>query len=179
MLKNVALFIAGMIGAIILTVLALASTQPDVVEIHRSATIKAAPETLYALISDFHTWPRWSPYEQLDPAMKKTYGGAPSGLGAFYAWDGNDKGGAGRMEITHVTPPTRLVIRLDFVRPFEGHSTSEFTLAPAGDSTTVTWSMSSPMAFPHKVVAVFLNMDKKLGADFEAGLATLKAIAEQ
>ncbi len=112
-------------------VLGLAATKPDSFQVQRSASIQAPPEKLVGLIDDFHQWGSWSPWEKLDPAMKKTYSGAPSGKGSVYAWQGNSKVGAGRMEILEVTAE-KVTIKLDFLKPFEGHNVAEFALAPQG-----------------------------------------------
>ncbi len=173
MLKTVAIVIVVAIAA----VLALAARRPDSFRIQRETDIKAPPDKVFALIADFHRWTAWSPWEKLDPAMQRTYGGSPSGQGATYAWEGAGKVGAGRMEIVDAAPG-RIRIRLDFTKPIEGHNTAEFTLEPHGDLTHVTWAMFGPSPFLSKVMGLFLNMDAMIGKDFEAGLANLKAAAE-
>jgi uncharacterized protein YndB with AHSA1/START domain len=154
-------------------------TRPDSFRIERAASIKAAPAKIFALLNDFRQWGQWSPWEKLDPEMKRTHSGAASGKGAAYAWEANKKVGAGRMEITDTTPPSRVAIKLDFIRPFEAHNSIEFTLKAAGDSTQVTWAMIGSNAFMGKVMSIFMNMDKLVGKDFETGLANLKTVAEK
>lgn len=156
-----------------------ASTRPGDFRVQRSIAIKAPPEKIFALINDLHAWGAWSPWEKMDPAMKRTFEGAPAGKGAAYAWEGNSKVGAGRMEITDAAAPSKVVIKLDFIKPFEGHNVAEFTLEPKGDTTTVNWAMSGPMALIPKVMDMFFSMDKMIGKDFEAGLANMKAAAEK
>ena len=175
MFETIALVIVIIIGA----VLVYAATRPDSMHVERAARIKAAPDTIFPLINDFHNWVGWSPYEKLDPAMKKTYSGAPKGVGAVYEWKGNSKAGQGRMEITNASPPSRIAIKLDFLKPFAVHNAAIFTLMPQGDSTTVTWAMDGPTPYVAKLMGVFVNMDTMIGRDFEAGLANLKAIAEK
>jgi uncharacterized protein YndB with AHSA1/START domain len=156
-----------------------AATKPDHFRIARSTVIKASPEKIYALIEDFHRWRAWSPYEKLDPAMTRTYGGPTSGLGSTYAWSGNGKAGAGRMEIVEAAAPSKLVTSLDFTKPFEAHNKAIFTLVPEGDATRVTWAMEGPSPYLFKVMDVIFNMDRMAGKDFETGLTSLKAEAEQ
>ncbi len=175
MLKKIAIALV----VLIVLVLAYAAMQPDSFKVQRSATIKAAPEKILPLISDFHNWASWSPWENLDPAMKRTFSGAAKDKGAVYAWEGNDKVGAGRMEILDVTQPTRVDIKLDFLRPFESHCQTEFTLQAQGDSTVVTWTMSGPSAFITKLMGLVASMDSMVGKDFESGLASMKAVAEK
>ena len=170
----------SLIVVIILVVglLAYAATRPDDFRIERSARIKAPPEKIFDLIHDFKRWNAWSPYEKLDPALKRTLSGEDSGRGAIYAWEGNRKAGQGRMEITESTPSSRIAIDLDFIKPFAASNVAEFTFVPDGEFTTVTWVMSGPSPFISKLIGVFVNIDKMVGKDFEVGLAQLKAIAE-
>lgn len=174
MLKIIAIVVV--VGLV--AVLAYASTKPNTFRVARSTVIKAPPEKIYALIEDFQKWRGWSPYEKLDPAMSRTYGGPVAGLGATYAWSGDGKAGAGRMEIVRAQAPTELDIALDFTKPFEAHHKAAFVLAPEGDATRVTWSMEGASPFMFKVMSLVLDMDKMIGKDFEAGLASLKAEAE-
>jgi uncharacterized protein YndB with AHSA1/START domain len=178
MLKIIA--IAAVVTALLLAaVLTYAATRPDVFRVQRSLVVNAPPDKIYALVNDLRSWSAWSPYEHKDPAMKRTYEGAASGKGAIYGWDGNKNVGRGRMEIIEASPPGKIVIKLDFIKPFEAHNTVEFTMAPTSDGTTVTWAMYGPNLFIGKVMGLFLDMDKMVGGDFEAGLASLKVAAEK
>src|SRR5207344_784877 len=127
--------------------LAFAATKPDTFRVQRAASIKAPPEKIFPLLNELHNWSAWSPYEKKDPAMKRTFSGAPSGKGAVYEWDGDSNVGKGRMEIIDAASPSKVVIKLDFIKPFEGHNTAEFTMEPKGDNTVVTWAMYGPSAF--------------------------------
>lgn len=178
MLKTLA-YIALVIAIVVVGLLIYAATRPDTFRVQRTATIKAPPEKIFALINDLHSWSLWSPYEKKDPAMKKTFSGAASGKGAIYEWDGDKNVGKGRMEITDAASPSKIIIKLDFFKPFEGHNTAEFTMEPKGDSTVVTWAMYGPAAFMMKVMGIFMNMDNMIGNDFAVGLASLKAVAEK
>ena len=165
---------------VIAAVLGFAATRPGELTVQRSIAIKAEPAKIYPLIVDFRHWPTWSPWEKLDPAMKRTLSGPPGGAGAVYAWDGSSKVGAGRMEVKDATPPSKVVIQLDFLQPFEAHNVADFTLARRADSgTDVIWQMRGPTPFVTKLMSVFVDMDKMIGKDFEAGLANLKAVAEK
>jgi len=146
--------------------------------VKRSLDIRAPAERLFPQIADFHAWAAWSPYEKRDPAMKRTYSGPASGVGAVYEWDGNKNVGQGRMQVLEAAAPSKLRLDLRFMKPFKAHNTAEFTLEPRGDSTTVTWAMYGPLTFMSRVIGLFINMDKMIGRDFEAGLQNLKALAE-
>jgi hypothetical protein len=177
MIKVIAV-IAVVVVVAIAAVLVLAATKPDTFQVQRAASIKAPPEKIFALINDLRGWGAWSPWEKKDPAMKRTFSGAQYGKGAVYAWDGDKNVGQGRMEITDTSAPSKIVIKLDFIRPFEGHNIAEFKMEPNGGSTNVIWTMNGPVPFLGKIIHVFLNMDKMVGGDFEEGLRNLKSLAE-
>jgi hypothetical protein len=169
--------VAYVVIALIAIVLGLAATKPDTFQVQRTVTIQAPPEKVAGLIDDFRQWGSWSPWEKLDPAMRKTYGGTASGKGSIYAWEGNGKVGAGRMEILNATP-SKVTIKLDFLKPFETHNLAEFTLEPQGGATQVSWAMHGPSPLISKVMQVFVSMDSLIGKDFETGLANMKTVAE-
>jgi uncharacterized protein YndB with AHSA1/START domain len=171
--------VAVVLAVAIAVVLILAAIKPNTFSVRRATTVKAPPERLFPLINDFHQWVTWSPYENKDPAMKRSFSGAESGKGAVYGWEGNKNVGSGRMEILDTSVPTKIVIKLDFFTPFEGHNTAEFTMLPQGDGTNLTWVMHGPAVFISKVMQVFINLDHMIGKDFEAGLANLKRLTEK
>lgn len=173
--KWIAIFLFVLIGAILIS----ASTKPDTLRVERSASIGAAPEKIFPLINNFHRWEEWSPWDKKDPAMKRNYSGPESGPGAVYEWDGNDDVGKGKTEIVTSEEPKKVHIKLSFERPFECENAVDFTLDGQGETTRVTWVMEGPNNFISKLMQVFMNMDKMIGNDFEAGLASMKKIAEQ
>ena len=175
MIKKIAIVIVILVAVI----LVYAATRPDTFSVQRTTSIKAPAEKIFPLINDFHKWGDWSPWEKMDPVMKRTHSGPDRGKGSTYAWEGNNKVGKGRMEITETAPPSRVTIKLDFERPMEGHNVTDFTLEGKGEYTIVTWDMHGPNPYPAKVMSIFFSMDKMIGKDFEAGLANLKAMAEK
>jgi hypothetical protein len=146
--------------------------------VERSIDIGAPATAIFPHLVDFHEWTGWSPWEDLDPDLARTYSGAPAGVGAVYEWSGNRKAGQGRMEILTASAPELLAVQVDFVKPFKSSSTSSFALVPEESATRVTWSMVGRKTFMTKVMGVFTSMDKLVGPDFEKGLARLKALAE-
>ena len=165
--------------AIVAAVLLYAATRPNDFVVSRSASIKAPAEAIFPLINDFRRWPSWSPYEKLDPDMKRTLSGGESGKGAAYAWQGNSKAGVGRMEITNSVPSSLVALKLDFEKPFRANNTVDFTLTPSGEDTTVSWAMRGGRPFIAKLMGLFMNFDTLIGRDFEAGLANLKRAVEK
>ena len=171
--------IAVVLVIVIAAILIFAAMKPDKFSVERAISVKAPPETIFPLINDFHRWVSWSPYENKDPAMKRSYDGAESGKGAIYGWDGNKNVGSGRMEILDTSAPSKILIKLDFFKPFEGHNIAEFTMLPQGDATRLTWLMRGPAPFMSKLMQVFMNLDHMIGRDFEVGLANLKKMTEK
>lgn len=151
----------------------------DTYTVERIATINAPATPIYAQIADFHHWTAWSPWDDLDPDMERTYSGPESGTGATYVWSGNRRAGEGRMEITEAVEPTRVSIALDFLKPFKSSSITTFDLTPDGETTRVTWTMTGPMTLMTRVMGIFKSMDKMIGPDFEKGLERLKVAAER
>jgi len=157
---------------------AIAATRPDTFRVERSLAIKAAPEQIYPQIESLRGFASWSPYEKKDPQMKRTFSGPESGKGAVYAWNGNGDVGEGRLEVTNASAPSAVTMELAFVRPFEARNTVEFTLAPQGEETVVTWAMHGSMPFLSRMMCVVFDMDEMVGSDFAVGLANLKEQVE-
>jgi uncharacterized protein YndB with AHSA1/START domain len=151
----------------------------DTYTVQRSMTVDAPPERIYEQIADFHNWRNWSPWEDVDPALKRTYSGANAGVGAIYGWSGNRKAGQGRMQITNATQPSRLQIDLMFEKPWKARNDTVFTIEPQGAGSRVTWSMTGRKTLMTKVMGVFKSMDSLLGPDFEKGLSRLKVVSEK
>ena len=150
----------------------------DIYTVQRSTTIDAPPTRIYEQIADFHRWANWSPWEDIDPALQRSYSGPDSGPGATYAWSGNRKAGQGRMQITAATAPSTVRIDLVFEKPFKGHNETEFSIQPAGSGSQVTWTMTGKKTLMTKIMGIFVSMEKFLGPDFEKGLARLKVSSE-
>lgn len=171
--------VGAVLVAAVVAILIYAATRPDSFRVERSTTMNAPPEKIFPYIDGLKRWTEWSPYEGRDPAMKRVYSGTESGKGAVYEWDGNDNVGKGRMEIVDSTPPHRVVIKLDFLKPFEGHNMAELIVEPKGGQTIVTWAMYGPSTFMTKLIGTFMDMDDMIGRDFAAGLAKLKTVVEK
>ena len=161
--------------AVLGTIVALQSSEFRVV---RSAILSAPAQALFALVNDFHRWEAWSPWEKLDPALERSYDGAPAGVGAVYSWVGNNQVGEGRMTILESHPNDLIRIKLEFLKPFAATHTAEFTFKPEGDRTRVTWNMFGEKNFLSKAIGLFMNMDKMIGDNFEQGLAQLESAAK-
>lgn len=163
---------------IVVGLVAVIALQPARYRVSRSTAVAAPAAVLFAQVNDFHKWTAWSPWEQIDPAMKRTYEGPPAGAGARYAWAGNREVGEGRMTIVESHPSDRIQVRLEFVKPFAGTSVAEFTFRPDGDRTLVTWSMTGDKNFIAKAIHLVMSMDRMIGDQFDKGLAAMKTVAE-
>jgi hypothetical protein len=169
--KKVLLVLLVLIVGLVIVI----ATRPDNLHVERSATVGAAPQFVTPLVNDFHRWSEWSPWEKLDPTMKKEFEGGP-GVGAKYHWAGNDKVGEGRMAIVS-SQPDKIVINLEFIKPWVATSTVTFTFKPEGAGTKVVWASDGKQSFPAKAFGLFKNLDQMIGKDYEAGLAAMTAPA--
>ena len=133
---------------------------------------------MHGLIDDFHEWTQWSPWEDIDPEMQRTYSGPEAGRGARYAWKGNRKAGEGSMEITG-SGPDGVDIELRFLKPWKATNQVRLSLAPTTHGTDVTWTMTGEQTGLMALFGKVVPMDRLVGKDFEKGLARLKAVAEQ
>ncbi|WP_374086487.1 SRPBCC family protein [Methylomicrobium lacus] len=174
MIESIVIAVVVLLAALLI----YATTRPDTFRVERSATIKAPTEKIFPLINDFRQWETWSPWEKVDPAVKRSYSRAASGEGAIYEWNGNKDIGQGRMEIIESSPTSKVIIKIDFIKPFEAHNTIEFNLVTHGDSTIVTQAMYGPCPYISKLIGIFFSMDKMVGQKYEEGLANLKALSE-
>jgi uncharacterized protein YndB with AHSA1/START domain len=166
------------VGAVLAIFLVVVAMQPSTFRIERSATMAAPAADVFAQVNDFHKWEAWSPWAKLDPAAKNTFDGPASGVGAGFAWEGNDQVGVGRMTITESKPAERIAIKLEFLKPFASTAATEYTFKGDGKQTTMTWAMTGEKNFVSKMMCLFMNMDKMVGGQFETGLASIKGIVE-
>lgn len=174
MLKKIALAAAALLAAFVVYV----ALQPSDFRVARSATIQAPAADVFAHVNDLHKWQDWSPWAKLDPAAKASFEGPQAGPGAVFKWDGNSQVGAGTMTVTESQLGELVRIKLDFVKPMAGTSTTEFTFKPQGNQTTVTWAMFGQNNFLSRAICTFINQDKMIGGAFEQGLANMKTIVE-
>lgn len=175
--KTIVLTLVGCFVLFTGVVLATAATKPETFRVERSIVVNAPPERITPHLNDLKKWTAWSPWEKVDPDMKRDYSGVEAGVGAKYAWDGDSNIGAGRIEITESTPE-KVAISLEFLRPMECKNVAEFQMTPGADGTKLTWSMHGPNNFMGKVIQVFLDMDDMCGTQFDEGLSNLKKLAE-
>ncbi len=166
------------LAAVVLVFVIVVALQPADFTVSRSLAVAAPPELAFAQVNNFRKWAVWNPWGKLDPAMKQSYSGAESGVGAVYAWAGNNQVGEGRMTLVESVPNERIRIDLEFFKPFAATNTAQFTFKPEGDKTVVTWSMSGKNNFMAKAIGLVMSMDKMIGGMFEKGLADLNTIVE-
>ncbi|MBI2377881.1 MAG: SRPBCC family protein [Deltaproteobacteria bacterium] len=170
--------VVGGLGVLVLGLVGLIAAQPAEFEVERSAKMDAPVEIVFAEVSNFRAWEVWSPWDKLDPALKRSYSGADSGEGAKYAWEGNDEVGSGRMTIVKATPNQRIEIKLEFLKPFEATNMTIFGFQSTGASSNVSWKMTGTNNFLSKAFSLFVDMEDLVGNDFEKGLSQLKKVSE-
>jgi hypothetical protein len=175
----VLLYVLVFIALVLLLLLVIAARRPDEFAVRRTADIRASDSKVFSLINDFRQWPKWSPWEKLDPNLRRTLSGAEAGRGAVYEWEGDRRVGAGRMEILDSVPHSRIDIKLSFLKPFKAENRTIFTITPIDGASRVLWEMAGKNNFMFKLMGLLMNMDKMVGGDFEKGLAAMKAEAER
>jgi uncharacterized protein YndB with AHSA1/START domain len=171
--------ILAVLAVLIVGVLGYAATLPDTFRVERSQTMKAPPAVVFEILTDFRQGKDWSPWEKMDPQMKKTFAGPETGVGSSLMWEGNDDVGKGSQKIVIADKPSKIVTELHFMEPFEAHNQGEFLIQPDGKGSSVTWAIGGPQPFVSKVMCVFMDMDALIGKDFESGLLSLKTLAEK
>jgi hypothetical protein len=166
----------GLLGVVVLFLVFVASRPADF-RVERSAILPVGAPALFERVNNHRKFNEWNPFLKLDPNVKNTYSGPESGVGAACSWDGNGDIGAGSATITDSKPNELIRMRMDWKRPMEGVATVEFTFKPEGNRTTVIWAMYGKNNFMGKLVSVFIDCDKMVGPQFEAGLAALGTVA--
>ena len=174
MLKTILIAAIAAIGLFLIYV----TTRPDTFKVVRSLQIKAPPDKIFPLINDLRSYNTWNPYVKKDPAITLTYSGPMAGAGAKFLFDGNKDAGKGSIEVVAATPSSQVDMRLMMAEPFPIDNRVRYTLLPKDGGSEVTWAMEGPVPYIAKIAHLFFNMDKMVGTDFEAGLASLKALAE-
>jgi hypothetical protein len=170
--------IACALATAIVIVLGFAAIKPATFRVERKTLIAAPPELIFPYLDDLHRWAAWSPWERMDPDMKRSYAGAVHGPGATYTWQGHHTVGSGRMTIIETKPDERVTLALDFLKPMASHSHVVYRLRPAEQGTEVSWEMDGPNNFVGKFISVFADMDRLIGDEFDSGLANLKRLVE-
>lgn len=178
MIKTTLLSILALLLLAVVVISAIASQRPDTFRVSRSISIAAPAEKIFPLINDVRAFNSWNPYALKAPEMTGSYSGPFIGPGAHYDFE-SKQSGSGSFEIVQATAPSELQMRLDMTAPFKVQNIITFTLVPQGGATQTTWAMEGPCPFLSKFMGVIFSMDKMVGADFEAGLANLKAKAEK
>ena len=171
------------IGIVVATAIALilirAAMLPKEFRVSRSTSIQAPSDKIFPLINDMKSFNEWNPFAKMDPTTNTVYRGPVSGPGAAFDWEGTGKAGKGRLEIVEVSVPDAVTMKLDIVKPMEGHNNIVFALRKNGDATDVSWTMTGPYPYLNRIFGTIFNMDNMIGATFDSGLADLKRIAEK
>jgi Polyketide cyclase / dehydrase and lipid transport len=163
---------------IALILIIVVAGQPNDFVVSRQIRIAAPREQVFPHVNELRNWEAWNPWGTLDPNCQMTYSGPPAGVGASYAWSGNNKIGAGSNTITDSRPYELVRFRLEFLKPMVATNTAEFTFQDENGQTILTWTMSGSRNLPGKLFGLVLNCDKMCGDQFEKGLASIKSLAE-
>jgi hypothetical protein len=164
--------------ALVAAFIAYVASRPAAFRIERSQRIRANADAVFARVNDLREFNTWNPFAAADPSATIVYSGESRGPGAAYEWDSTGRAGKGRMTVVESQAPRKVVMRLEFLKPFVATNTAEFSIAGEGPVTNVTWSMTGTCGFVHKLCGIVFNSDKMVGGEFAKGLASLKQLVE-
>lgn len=174
MLKKMGL----VLGLALAGFLIFVSTRESKFSYERSGVIKASPDKIFPYISQFKLGALWSPFEQADPNMKKTYKGMDGQVGAIFEFEGNSDVGSGNLELLKVNPNESVEMKLNMVKPFAAENLIFYTLTPEGEGTRFTWRMSGDGGFLGKLMSVLIDCDAMMEEQFDKGIKNLTAVVE-
>ena len=167
------------IGALLVLFLAyVAVAKSGKFNYERSGVINAKPDVIYPYISKFTLGGEWSPYEKIDPNMKKYLGGIDGEVGSTMAFEGNGKAGSGKLELLSKIPNQEVQIRLIMTKPFKADNLVIYRLSPEAEGTRFTWSMSGDGGFMTKIMVTLIDCEKMIGDQFNEGIQNLKTLIE-
>ena len=166
------------VAVVVVVLIVIVAMQPAQFRIERSTTITAQPAAVFAQVNELRNWENWSPWDKIDPQLKRMYDGPPAGVGAHYRWIGNKKVGEGQMTIAESRPAEMIRIKLEFLKPLKATNTAEFTFQPQRDQTRISWAMTGKRNFVMKAFGMMMDMEKLVGGEFEKGLAQMKMVCE-
>ena len=177
-MKKLLAGVLALFSAALLALVGAVALQPDHFHMERSTTVNAKPADVYAIVSDLSRYPEWNPWQDKDPAMKTEVSQPPTGVGAWYAWEGNSEAGKGRMEITAVESNASVTESLHFLAPMASEAVVVMKMTPEGEKTRVSWGFDSEQTLPSKAFGLIMDVEALIGPDFEKGLGRIQAIAE-
>ena len=176
-MTTLTLVLLGLV-ALVAALVSYVASRPDAFRIERSQRIRANADTVFARIDNLREFNTWNPFAAADPSVQIVYSGPDRGPGAAYEWDSTGRAGKGRMTVLESQPARKVVMRLEFLKPFTATNTAEFSLVSEGPVTKLTWAMTGTCGFVHKLCGLVFSSDKMVGGEFAKGLASLKQLVE-
>ncbi len=166
------------LGIAVLAFLTYVITRPAQFRYERSDIIVAPPEKVFPYLSHFKLGEQWSPYEKIDPKMRKTFSGTDGQEGAVMEFDGNKEAGSGKLEMLKILPNQSVDIRLTMLKPFYAENLVQYKLTTEPAGTRFTWTMSGQNGFLGKLISVIIDCDKMIAGQFSKGISNLKTVIE-
>lgn len=177
MVRKFAKWLIGAIVAAIVVVVMVGYMLPGEAVVQRQVIINAPPEKVFAIVGNMKRFSEWSPWADLDPATQYVFEGSESGAGQVMRWQSNNPNvGTGAQTVVDFVENRRVATELDF-GPM-GKAVASLELSPVDSGTGVTWGFKSQL---NGLVERWMGLlfDRWIGADYEKGLAKLKALAEK
>lgn len=170
-------WLLGIIAILAVIFVAVGFFLPRNVTVARSIEINASAGEIFPYVNSLKATEAWSPWLERDPNVQLSYNGTETGVGAAMEWASDEPTvGKGRQEIIESIDGERVTTALDFGDM--GLAQASFLLNETGNATTVTWTLFTDMGAGPIGRWMGLMMDSWVGADYEQGLANLKAVVE-
>ena len=177
--KHILKLIAIIFGLFVAFILVAAFIVDNEYRVERSVIIDQPKEVVFDYVRSLKNQDNYSAWAAMDPDMKQEFRGTDGTVGFVSAWEGNSDVGKGEQEIVNIVEGERIDYELRFIEPFEGKADAYMITEPAAQGQTmVIWGFESQMPRPMNLMLLFMDMENLIGADYEAGLANLKAILE-
>lgn len=163
--------------AVIFVVLVVAIFVPKTFMYEKSIAINAPIDSVWSNTNSLTALDSWSPWNDLDPKMKKETTGENGTVGSKQSWE-SEIVGSGSQTITTIQPPVMIETDLEFVKPQKSQGKAYIKLLTDGTRTNATWGMTGSIPYPMNIMILFMNLEKDMGKDWERGLYHLKTLSE-
>jgi hypothetical protein len=171
--------IAIVLASILIFWLVLAAFISGDCNYEKSISINAPVEKVWQNTNTLKAMDQWSPWNDLDPKMKKDWTGTTGQPGEKVCWESKEAGN-GCQEVKKAdASKKRIDTEIKFLTPYESEANAYVTVVPEGNGSKATWGFTSKIPYPFTVMKMFMNMEDAIGKDYQKGLSRLKEMSEK